>query len=172
MLDPYEHTGSVVPLSEAEREQLRFICDKRLRLFVPACIFLSLLVVRCTLPLRFRAMPDKPFPRSSLLTTLAAPVLLECLLLIPGVFIYRRRIGCFRRDLKRNEKVAMYYRVTQKQYFGHTGQYFIGLNHPDYLFQQVDAATWKRLEINDDFIVYRAPFSRYVFNPWGAYTVL
>lgn len=95
-----------------------------------------------------------------------------CFLSISATILYRTRIWKVKKDAVNGIKEIVYYTVTQKQHFDNTGQFFIGLNHPDYLFHEVDYDTWRSLNIGGSFALYRAPLSKYIFNPQGKFSII
>jgi hypothetical protein len=69
-------------------------------------------------------------------------------------------------------KEAVFYKVVQREMFPVTQQYFIGLNNPKYLFHEVGPEVWARVSVGDDFPIYRASYSKYVFNKKGKYRIM
>jgi hypothetical protein len=172
-----------IPLTEDEYGLLIHIYQKRLRLFIAtylfllAVAFLSALSINGKKP-RYNYKSDgyryneRETGLSHMQMYAITISLLEGLVISTAIFVYRRRIGPLRKDAKNGVKETIYYPITQKQNFSQTGQYFIGTNHPDYLFHEVDYETWQQVNVGDSFAVYRAPLSKYVFNGKGSYTIM
>lgn len=184
MLSNLELYGPELALTEAETALLRHIYHARIRLFVVVYILLLLIGLQSAMPIkgsspvwkkengyRHERGQKETGTAGRQLYKITVP-LLELLVTCTGILVYCRRIAPLRKDIRNGFKETVYYTVTQKQYFEHTGQYFIGLNHPDYLFHEVGAAMWQGTDVGDPFAVYRAPASRYVFNPRGKYTIM
>lgn len=89
-----------------------------------------------------------------------------------AVVVYLRRIHPFYRDFRGGLKKVHFYQVTMKQFFPHTGQYFIGTGDPKYLHHEVDADTYALLSVGQLFAIYVAPHSKYAFNMRNRYTLL
>lgn len=95
-------------------------------------------------------------------------------LLVYGIFTvhFFKRIYPFYKDYKNNQKDVIKYTITMKRYFPYNNQYFIGLDHPDYLFHQIEEEEWMQLKVGDSYPLFRAHFSKYVFNPKGSYSIV
>lgn len=184
MLSNLELYGPELALTEAETALLRHIYHVRIRLFVAVYIVLLVIGLKSALSIngsapmwqkenayRYEHIQKETGLTRRQVYRITIP-LMELLVTGTGILVYCRRIAPLRKDIRNGFKETVYYTVTQKQYFEHTGQYFIGLNHPDYLFHEVSAALWHGTDIGDPFAVYRAPASRYVFNPRGKYTIM
>lgn len=181
-----EHIGAQLPLTEEECGLLTHIYQKRLRFFIGAYLFLFAVAFFSALSIdgrkprsRFTSYSNNGYRYNerdmglSPLQMYAITIpLLEGLVIGTGILVYRKRIRPLRKDVKNGVKETVHYPVIQKQHFKQTGQYFIGTNHPDYLFHEVDYNTWQQVHVGDSFAVYRAPLSRYVFNETGKYTIL
>lgn len=179
-----ENIGHPVPLTTEEHSLLMYIYNRRLRFFITVYLFLIGAAFFSAQKIdgsrhRWSYNPDDYShysPRDTGLSRMqmygVTISLLESFVLLTGIFIYRKRIGPLKKDAATGLKVPVYYPVTQKQHFDQTGQFFIGTDHPDYLFHEVDFNEWTRLQVGDNFAVYRAPASKYVFNARGKYTVI
>ncbi len=85
---------------------------------------------------------------------------------------YRRRVSPFRKDALRGEKELISFRIVRKQYFEHTGQYFVSFDNPDYMHHEVDRAFYYHCSPGDYAYIYRAPLSKYVFDNGGRFSIL
>lgn len=174
MLSNAELQGQPVKLTEEDIAVLTHIYQVRLRTFIVTYLFLIIIGVQAGLSIdkgNYRySRRETGLSRTQMYTLSIA--LLEAFVMGTGIIIFRKRIGCLKKDIKGGVKECIYYSVIQKPRFENTGQYFVGLNHPDYLFHEVSAETWHQVNIGDDFVVYRAPKSKYVFNNKKKYTVM
>jgi hypothetical protein len=181
MIDDKEEVCGIQALTEEEFELLDYMYRKRLRMFVTAFLVLAFLAFVSGLKIdgqkqRWRSeryqynVKEVGVSRGYMyLVTIA---FLEGIVGIAGIVIYRKRLLPLRKDLIHREKEVVLYTVTQKQHFSHTGQYFVGLNDPDYLFHEVDRDLWQKTEVGTRFGLYRALYSGYVFNPEGRFTIM
>ena len=94
--------------------------------------------------------------------------------LVYGIFTvhFFKRVYPFYRDYKHNQKDVINYTITMKRYFPYNNQYFIGLDHPDYLFHQISEQEWIQLHVDNTYPLFRAHFSKYVFNSQGRYLII
>lgn len=179
MLSNYEYIGGRIPLTEAEQKMLRFLFYKRLRIWIVVFVFLSFAALYALTNLDFRGSLSSAYKVDGEYTGLTHVqmyalcfALLEGMVIILTAVVFLKRIYPFRKDLKYKMKEAVFYKVVQKEIFPGTQQYFIGLNNPRYLFHEVSPEVWRNTEVGDDFPLYRAPYSKYVFNKKGKYTVM
>jgi hypothetical protein len=176
-----ENIGEQLPLTEDEFGLLTHIYQKRFRFFIGIYCFLMGVAFISALRIdgkkpRYSYSNSRYSERDAGLSrtqmyAITIP-LLEGFVISTAILVYRKRIRPLRKDAKNGIKETVYYPVIQKQNFQQTGQYFIGTNHPDYLFHEVDYYTWQQVNVGDSFAVYRAPLSRYVFDGRGKYTIL
>ncbi|MFA6058694.1 MAG: hypothetical protein WC756_10885 [Taibaiella sp.] len=181
-----ENIGEQHPLTVDEHELLTHIYQKRFRFFIGIYLFLigvaffSALSISGRKPrLSHMSYTSNGYHYDERKTGLShmqmygiTIPLLEGLVIGTGILVYRKRIRPLRKDAKNGVKETIHYPITQKQNFQQTGQYFIGTNHPDYLFHEVDYETWQQVNVGDSFAVYRAPLSKYVFNGNGKYSIM
>lgn len=177
--------SSCEALSPDERAVLKTIFRQRLRLFllVFGVVLLIAFLAASTIDSpasRFSGSnhrhiykpDDSNFHISRKMMHVISFCFLGGIVLIVFISIFRKRVWCFYKDLRYNNKEVIYYEVMRKQRFEHTNQFFLGLNDPDYLFHEVDEQTWLQVQAGDAFPVYRAPFSKYAFHLHGKYTIM
>jgi hypothetical protein len=176
-----ENIGEQLPLTEDEYELLTHIYQKRFRFFIGIYCFLigvafiSALRIDGKKPRYSYSNPRYSQRNTGLSRTQMYAItipLLEGLVISTAILVYRKRIMPLRKDAKNGIKESVSYPIIQKQNFQEIGQYFIGTNHPDYLFHEIDHDTWQQVNVGDSFTVYRAPLSKYVFNGNGRYTIM
>lgn len=174
LLDNSEKIEPAVPMTEDDLSTLNAIYQKRIRFFLP--VFLLMLGFAFWFGLSFGPgkayKSNENFGITSGQLQIIEVACLETVVLIIGVYIYFKSIGCIKHDFKKGLKLPIVYHVVQKQFFENTGQYFVGLNNPKCLFQEVDAATWNKINVGAGFVVFRAPKSKYVFNPRGQFSII
>lgn len=180
MLSNLEIHGPHYPLTGDESAMLQQIYKVRIRVFITTYAFLLLLAFKAGMSVdggsragtsyKYDVRDNEGFSRRQMYG-ITIPFM-EAFVAGTGIVLYRKRILPLKKDRDNKVKEAIYYTVTQKQVFEHTGQYFIGLNHPDYLFHEVDFDTWNNTKVGDPFAVYRAPLSKYVFNARGKFTIM
>lgn len=163
-----------MPLSKDDLEQLQAIYWTRRKLFYGTCsglfaFFLYAVFRYNTWAVVYLLRGDM---RAFLLQFLYGDGLLMAILLIVMTAIYCLRIAPYAVDCKKTCKECVPYVVTMKQYFNTTGQYFIGLNDPDYLHHEVDADFYGKVNEGDTVVLYRAPKSKYVFNARGRFSMM
>ena len=93
---------------------------------------------------------------------------------ISAVFFvsYRKRLMPFKKDAEHGEKELISYQIIRKQYFEHTGQYFVSFDNPDYMHHEVEEAFYFHCSPGDYAYMYRAPLSKYVFDKSGRFSLL
>jgi len=174
ILDNSEKIQPAVPMTEDDLCTLNTIYQKRIRFFLP--VFLLMLVLASWFGLSYGSF--KGFQSSENFGITAGQlqiidvVCLEIVVFSMGIFIYFKSIGCIKRDFQKGLKQPIVYHVVQKRFFENTRQYFVGLNNPKCLFQEVDAAIWNKVNVGSEFVVFRAPKSKYVFNPRGQFSII
>lgn len=178
-----QNIGLILPFDEDEESTLRHIYNRRTRLFVVVFLFLIAAAFKSGLEIdgqtprwstteEFYRHSEKETGLTRKQAYTLTISLLEGFVLLSAILVYRRRILPLKKDLRNGVKETVYYPVTQKQHFEHTGQFFIGTDDPAYLFHEVDIETWQQISVGESFIVYRAPHSKYVFNYRGRYTIM
>jgi hypothetical protein len=179
MLSNTEIQGGTLPLTNEESAMLKLIYRTRLKVFILVYIFLLFVAVRAGMSIDGHDRYGNQYeydPKDTGLTRMqmyAVTIpLMELFVFTTGIIFFRKRIWTIRKDFQNNIKEVVYYTVTQKESFENTGQYFIGLNHPDFLFQEVSFDVWDKINVGENFGVYRAPISKYVFNPKGKFTIM
>lgn len=158
-----------VPLTDDDRDTLLFIYRKRRRFFIQVCIGLVLIALY-TSSNGFRMSATErglSFPERLVLCALV-----DVILLIAMIIVYRLRIARLKRDADNGVKEMVALTITDKQYFEHTNQFFIRLNHPGYMHYELDSESWHALQPGDTFALYKAPLSGHVFAFNGKYTIL
>lgn len=70
---------------------------------------------------------------------------------------YRKRLLPYKKDARRAEKELISYQIVRKQYFEHTGQYFVSFDDPNYMHHEVDEAFYFHCSPGDYAYMYRAP---------------
>lgn len=180
MLSPIETSGERLPLTKEESAFLRHIYKKRLKLFALTYLFLIIVAFGSALAVdgpsdrygrRMYSYRSKETGLSREQMYAITIPLLETFVIVSGVVFFRKRIWQIRKDIKNNLKEPIYYTVVQKNVYEHTGQYFVGLNHPDYLFHEVDFDVWKNIVVGEPFVVFRAPLSKQAFNANGTFKI-
>ena len=99
-------------------------------------------------------------------------VLLESMLIIPGIFIFFRRIYPYRKDLKLGMKEKIPYTIIRKEYFPFTNQCYVAFDDPDYMHHEIDADTYNKVEEGDVMYIYRAIKSKYTFEENGRFSLM
>lgn len=174
ILDNSEKIEPDVPMTEDDLDTLNTIYQKRVRFFLP--VFLMMLGLALWFGLSYGSFKGYKANENFGITTGQLEIIdiacLEIVVFIMGAFIYVKSIGCIKRDFQRRLKQPIVYHVVQKRFFENTGQYFVGLNNPKCLFQEVDAMTWNQVNVGSEFVVFRAPKSKYIFNPRGQFSII
>jgi hypothetical protein len=97
---------------------------------------------------------------------------LEIPVILVALVTYTKRIATFKKDAKKGEKEPIAYKIIRKQYFGHTDQYFVSFDNPNYMHHEVDEAFYHNCSPGDYAYMYRAPLSKYVFDKGGRFSIL
>lgn len=175
ILDNSEEVRPAVPMTADDLDMLHTIYQKRVRFFLP--LFLGMLGFALWFGLSFSPLKghyktNENFGITPGQLQLIDIVCIEIVVLIIGIYIYVKSIRCIKQDFKNRLKQPIVYHVIQKRFFETTGQYFVGLNNPKCLFQEVDEETWNQINVGAAFTIFRAPKSKYVFNPRGKFSII
>lgn len=171
-----------VPFSEEDTGLLKEILHKRRKLFFQVFPIVIVMAILASFRISRRDRYSGRITRweqteeSRLISATGMILLNMSFLLTPitvcGTLIYRKRILSLKKDIREGQKWIRPYQVTMKQYFPHTGQYFVGTNNPAYLHHEVDEQAYQQLSVGQTFFVYYARHSGYVFNKKGSYTLM
>lgn len=180
MLSNPEIHGEKLPLTADESDLLRLIYRTRLKIFLPVYAFLLLIAFRSGMAIdggrdrlghRYVYNAKETGLSRIQMYCITIPCM-ELFVLGTGIVFFRKRIWTVWKDYKNNIKEVIYYTVTQKEFFENTRQYFIGLNNPDFLFQEVSFDVWNETKVGENFGMFRAPISKYTFNFNDKYTIM
>lgn len=87
-------------------------------------------------------------------------------------FVFLRRVWPYRKDFLFGMKRPVYYTIIRKSYFPITQQYFISFDDPAYMHHEVDAAWYDACREGGTACLYMAPFSKYIFEENGRFTII
>jgi len=169
------------PMNDDERSHLLHIYNTKLRNWLVSfigimCLIFGLCYGGDTRPQLDIYGKEKKEKKWDYLTATQMRMLCFCFIGLPvtSVFLisYRKRLLPFKKDAQRGEKEQVSYQVMRKQYFEHTGQYFVSFNNPDYMHHEVDKAFYFHCSPGDYAYIYRAPLSGYVFDKGGRFSLL
>ncbi len=175
-------SGNLYPISNIEKEHLLYIYKTRLRNFVLAYIIL----IPCAFIFSFRLEHRSQFSNKTIKWTekeadylvnrngqiLLNLMFMEVPLIFFGIRILRKRIICFKKDAESGKKERITKIITRKSHFPLTGQYFISFDDPDYMHHEVDAEFYTSCYEGGEAYLYRAPWSKYIFNKDGVFSLL
>jgi len=170
LLNEQQQITGTLTLSWQERKQLLHIFLTRLKLWSIALLTMTYMMVYINL--RSELFEDKDFGWSNNTLLIIRFGFLALLVYGSCFVLFWRRIYPYYKDYRKNEKEVVNYTITLKRFFPYTNQCFIGLDHPDYLFHQIEGPEWLSLNVGDHYPLYRAPKSKYVFNPKGCFTLM
>lgn len=88
---------------------------------------------------------------------------IELMLSVPGIFIVYKSILPFRKDIKSGMKDVVPYTIREKRYFALVDKYYFMLHDPHYPSHETDRDTFGAYEAEEVIDMYRARYSRYVF---------
>ena len=169
---PYEQ----VPLTADEKSMLFTIYDSRRRFLLIVYIFLILLGVVVYFKgiwIGYKHIRFKEYYEDvSIPTWVAAIGGLEAILIGSGLYFLFTRVLPFRKDIKSGMKEKVPFVVLKKQYFSISDQYYLTLDDPKYEYHVTDADTYYAVNEGDKIYLYRAPWSKYVFEENGKFTIL
>jgi len=156
-----------IELTSDEKDMLMHIYKVRFRLLFSASVFMIFSAAYSILKLRHTL--------NQLDTTKYVGVYIAFVSLFIGasaIIIFQKRIWSLKKDAVGGFKEVVLFSITMKQHFPQTNQYFVGLNHPDYLFHEIEEGEFNELNLGDTYGVYRAPNSKYFFNRQGKYSIM
>ena len=87
------------------------------------------------------------------------------------IFLFRKVLP-FRKDIRCGVKEKVPYQIIRKEYFPLTNEYYVALDDPDYMHHKLDEATYSQVNEGDNMYLYRAIYSKYVFEINGRYTIM
>jgi len=93
-------------------------------------------------------------------------------ILISGAFIFFKKLFPLLKDIKQGKKEAIIYTITNKLSFAQTDEYFLSFNDPKYLHYKVEEEIYHQCKIGDNIAIYRAPFSKHVFEKDFRFTLM
>ena len=170
MLNNKQKLIGTMELTLEENKLLRTIFSKRLRMFLTVLGVMTLWMFYAN----FSILIDNEDVMELTKAELIFVRLGFLFFLIYGGFavLFFKRIFPLYRDYKHNRKQVIRYTITMKRYFEYNNQYYIGIDHPDYLFHQVEKDEWLRIEVGHYYALFRAPYSKYMFNAQGRYSII
>jgi hypothetical protein len=181
---PDKDIQGALPLSEDEKLHLQTIYDVRSRIFYGVYAFFTLFLAYKLLPYTMReAEMNRPMGKGDdyaifghRLTiyefTWFLAIFFGGAFLISGILVYRKKIGCLKRDIKTGYKEPLTFTITRKLYFDTTGECFFSFDHPDYMHYEVDEETYNQASVGDEFTFYQAPYSRHIFEKDNRFTFM
>lgn len=153
-----EIIGENTLMTEDEKSFLLLIYKQRLKFFLS--VFSSLMLIALYSCGRL------------IYNRLLALIIIVGILLINAAILFYKRILSIKIDFNRGVKEKVFYTVTQKVIIDTTGQFFIGLNHPKHMFEEVSEDIWNNYTVGDQFCMYRTPKAKYHFNSQGKYSII
>jgi hypothetical protein len=170
---PYEQ----VPLTADDRDMLYTIYDFRRRFLFLVFILIGAAIIILYLKginfhifrIDYKYLNDS---KSPMLDWVLCNFILELVFLVTGLFFVFTRILPFRKDLKSGVKEKIPFEVIKKQYFPLTNQYYLTLNDPRYEYHETDEELYNAISEGDNVYLYRAIYSKYMFEENGRFTIL
>ena len=174
-----------VPLTRDEMDHLRSIYNKRLKIFCAGYAFFVGFLVEILLP--FTRLDEehlyKRIESGTDYMILDYPINREdlfyvYLLFFGGIFFtlgcvtYFRSLHPFLKDVRSGMKDPVVYTVVNKLSFEHTNEYFLSFDDPNYMHYEVESEVYYQCAIGDQFVLYRARFSKHVFEKDFRFTLL
>jgi hypothetical protein len=169
------------PMNDDEKSHMRYIYYTRLRFWLVSfvglfCLVFGLCYNGDTSPRLDNNGNEIKVKKWDYLTAGQMRLVSFCFLGLPIAVVafvsYKKRLLPYSKDARRGEKELISYPIIRKQYFEHTGQYFVSFDNPDYMHHEVDAAFYHYCSPGDFAYMYRAPLSKYVFDKSGRFSLL
>jgi hypothetical protein len=152
-------TYEKVPLMDDEKKLLLLIYGKRkLVLFMGYSVLIFLAMI-------FSPKGDAIGARIVTLLTLQSAIIGT------GIYLYFKNVRTFRKDAESGMKDKVPYTVIRREYFEFTDQYYIALDHPNYLHHEIDQDMYYNVREGDCIYLYRATRSKYVFERNGRFFI-
>ena len=170
----------IVPLTDDEKNHLMTIYGARLRHYFWAYFFMfmtPLMMMRhmwddFDAPTHYERS-EAPIFRHTLTTfeyKFYSVLFAEMPIILSGIYFYYRRVRPFKKDAESGVKEITTHLVTNKIYAEHTGQCYLTLATPGYIYHEVDANLYGSIAIGDQLQLYRAVRSKYIFGRNGKFT--
>ena len=169
-MKPSRQHYSTEPLTHDERNYLQLIYNNRLRIFAPVFLLLIFTAI-CFAVSHAGSNHDKdPLPPVEQAAVnflfLGGPIMLA------AVIIFRRRINCYRIDIKNGLKEMVPFEILEKEYFPYTGQYYFRIDDPDNMHFEVDEEMYASYSKGDLIYIARAPRSKQTFEHGGRFSLM
>lgn len=184
----------LVPLNDDERAYLKTIYDTRFRLVVSAFAIMLVFALFKNPQINFSGKKMKHIPERGrngrlykreaynyeifghdltgieyyLVTNGGLLLLLNVL----GIMTYLKAVNPYRKDLKLGMKEKVGYMIISKSYFPLTNQYYFNFDNPDLMHYEVDADLYNAACEGDTAFLYRAKYSKQVFEKNGRFTLM
>lgn len=97
---------------------------------------------------------------------------LETPIFLVAVGVYRKRVSSYKKDVRSGVKELVPYTIISKKYFQHTKQYYFSFNDLLYMHYEVDAEMYSKHSEGDTLYISRAPYSKYVFDEKGRFSII
>lgn len=177
---PYEH----VPLTGDDKSLLLTIYDSRRRFLFCVYVILIAIAFACsnrgtsyagfaaTAPY-FEKGPNGNMIATERFHTLVIDlIVVQGLLVASGLFFLFRNVLPFRKDVQCGVKEKIPFTVVRKEYFPFADKYYVWFDDQKYETHEVDAEAFNKVNEGDNLYLYRAIYSKYIFEMNGRFTLL